>query len=243
LWEALARGELRARVDDGHVVAHQLREPVQRDRDVDGTDDDQLRGAAVRLDEPVAVAARELRAGVGAVDELQLTGREVGPQRRGLLALELREELAVYVAEWLYEHLDVPAAREPDVERYVVGHAERGDAPPPRLEDFLRLVENRTLDAAVRHRAGHLSGLRRGHLRPERPRARAPRLDHRGERDLLARIGPLAQLAQIVESVDVVRGEEVVAVRKRRRHAAGQRLVALGPDERIEPDEAVGGAT
>src|SRR6266851_4950607 len=45
--------------------------------------------------------------------------------------------------------------------------------------------------------------------------------------------------AQVVKRLHVVCGQEVIAVRKRRHHATRERLVALGAEQRIEPDEPV----
>src|SRR2546427_9657555 len=47
------------------------------------------------------------------------------------------------------------------------------------------------------------------------------------------------QPPQIVKGLDVVGGEEVVAVRKGRRHSPSQGLVSVGSDQRVEPDQPV----
>src|SRR2546428_9838371 len=43
--------------------------------------------------------------------------------------------------------------------------------------------------------------------------------------------------AEIVERIQVVRGQKVVAVRQRRRHTSRQRLVALRTEQRGEPQQ------
>src|SRR5713226_5113358 len=44
---------------------------------------------------------------------------------------------------------------------------------------------------------------------------------------------------QVVKRLHVMSGQEVIAVRKRRHHASRERLVTLGAEQRIEPDEPV----
>src|SRR5207245_3583557 len=95
-------------------------------------------------------------------------------------------------------------------------------------------------------------------------RAGSPRLDHRGERDFLPRVGPRFELTQyfkhqsspgrnaaveagkeapeVIERLHVMRGQEVVAVRKRRRHPSRQGLITLRAQQGVEPDEPVRGA-
>src|SRR5579859_4908953 len=48
------------------------------------------------------------------------------------------------------------------------------------------------------------------------------------------------QPAEVVERVQVMRGQKVVSQRERRGHAARERLVALGAEQWVQPDEAVG---
>src|SRR5207248_330890 len=72
--------------------------------------------------------------------------------------------------------------------------AERAELRPARLDDSLRLLEHGALDTAVADGARHLAGPRDGHLRAERPRARAPGFHDRAEGDLLARRVPFPQL-------------------------------------------------
>ena len=57
IWKTVMRGELRPGVDDRDPITHQLGQTVQRNRDVDGPDDDEVRSPAERLDEPVAVSS------------------------------------------------------------------------------------------------------------------------------------------------------------------------------------------
>ena len=106
-------------------------------------------------------------------------------------------------SEGLDEHLDVAATGKPNLEGNVVGDAESRDLRLARLQDLLRLFEDGALDAPVGDRAGHLARARHHHPRAERPRARAPRLDHRGERDLLARLVPRPQLVEDLPHVRV----------------------------------------
>ena len=59
VWKTLLRGELRPGIDDRDPIAHQLGQAVQRDRDVDGPDDDEVRCPAKRLDEPITISFRQ----------------------------------------------------------------------------------------------------------------------------------------------------------------------------------------
>src|SRR5713226_2342116 len=98
--------------------------------------------------------------------------------------------------EGLNEYLDVTAARETHLECDFVRDSKRRDFRLAGLKDLLCLLENGAFDAAVRHRARHLSRAGHEHLRSEWPRARAPGLDHRRERDVLSLARPLVELVE-----------------------------------------------
>ena len=200
--KTLFGGELRAGVDHRHAISHQLRKPVQRDRDVDRADDHEVGRAPERLHENFPISPRELGPRGRARNQLRLAGRQVRSERRGLVAIQHPDELPVHLAERLHENLDVTAARQPDLERHVVGHAEGGDLRRARLQDLLPLLKNGALDAPVRNRAGHLARAGDQHLRTERPRARAPRLDHRRDGDVLAVARPLVELLKYFSHLD-----------------------------------------
>ena len=243
-------GELRPGVDDRDPIAHQLGQAVQRNRDVDGTDDDEVRSPAERLDEPITVSSGQAGHLRIALDHLDLTADQVGAHRGGLVFCERGDQALLRRCKWLHEDLDVPAAGKPDLEGNVIRDAESGDLRLARLQHLLGLLEDGALDAPVADRSGHLPGPRDGHGGPERTGAGAPGLDHSGEGDLLTGVVPLPQLvkdlahlgslyargaaikarqqpAEVVEGLHVVRGEKVVAVRQGRRHATRERLISL----------------
>ena len=77
-------------------------------------------------------------------------------------------------------------------------------------------------------------------------------LRRRGRRDVGRGLAPAPDvggprtaqdLAQPLEAGDRAGGEEIVDVRERRTHPRGQRLVAGGAGQRVEPDEPVAVAT
>ena len=75
--KTLFGGELRAGVDHRHAIAHQLRQPVQRDRDVDRADDHEVGRAPEGLHEKFSVSPRELSSRRRARNQLGLSGRQV----------------------------------------------------------------------------------------------------------------------------------------------------------------------
>ncbi len=174
----------------------QLGQPVQRDRDVDGADDHKMSGPAKRFDEPIAIAACELRARRRPFRDGGLAGDEVGAQRRRAVLVQELDQLLVDRGERLNENFDVPAAGEPHRKCHVVGDPEGSDLRLACLQHLLRFLEHRAFDASVGDRARHLSRSRHHHLRTERTRAGSPCLDDSGQRDLLLVLGPGLQLAQ-----------------------------------------------
>src|SRR5205823_5679358 len=129
LREPLVGGELGPSVHDGDPVAHQLGQPVERDGDVDGADDHQVRWPPVGLDEPVAVAGGLVGTG-DAFPQADLTGLQVGAQLCRPLGLDQVEQLQVFGRQRLDHHLDVAAAGEADLEGDVVGDAVGDESSP-----------------------------------------------------------------------------------------------------------------
>src|SRR3981189_1699678 len=78
------------------------------------------------------------------------------------------------------------------------------------------------------------------------PPPRSTPSTHRGLRASLppsyATVEAGKKAAEVIERLHVMRGQEVVAIWKRRRHTACQGLITLGAQKRVEPDEPVRGA-
>ena len=94
---------------------------------MDRSDDHEVGRAPERLDEKVSVPTRQLSPLRRARKQLGLAGRQVGAERRSLIAIQHPDELSMHRAERLDENFDVTAARQPNLEGHVVGHAEGGD--------------------------------------------------------------------------------------------------------------------
>src|SRR5207247_3970805 len=177
-------------------------------RERDRPNDHTVSRSSKRLHKTVPLAFRELRALRCAFDDLGVAGEEIRSQRRRLIAVEYREHLLLRATERLDENLDVAAACEPDLERDVVGHAERGDLRLTALQDFLRLFEDGPFDASVRDGPRHLPRTRHQHLRTQWPRARAPCLDHGRDRDVFAGASPLVELAEELPHLDFLESRD-----------------------------------
>src|SRR5262249_47159942 len=88
-------------------------------------------------------------------------------------------------------HADGAAAGESDLPGGLVGDAEFESLGLAALDHVKRLGHDRALDAAARHRAEEIALAAADKVRAGRPRRRAPRLDHGGERDAAALFAPL----------------------------------------------------
>ena len=80
-------------------------------------------------------------------------------------------------------HTDRAAAGEPDLPGGLVGDAEFERLRLAALDHVERLGHHRALDAAARHRAEEIALVVDHQIRADRPRRRAPGLDHGRERD------------------------------------------------------------
>jgi hypothetical protein len=85
---------------------------------------------------------------------------------------------------------DLAAAGQADVPRFAVVDAELSEAWLGSGEDFLGDLHHRALDAAAGHRADDLASVLDRHLRSDRLRRRALRVDHRREGDATAVLAP-----------------------------------------------------
>ena len=147
----------------------------------------------------------------------------------------------------------VPPQVRPDGERLVVGVAERDHAAgAARLEDVERLGDDRALDAATRHRAGHLAVLADGHGRARDRAGRSPRCRRPGrwppacrparQRSMSSRISFTRAItsAELLQRGQRVALHEVVNIRQGGRHSPRQRRVAGRHLQRVHPHHPVG---
>src|SRR5207248_8633289 len=79
----------------------------------------------------------------------------------------------------LDEHVDLTTARQSHAERHLVGDPVRDQTWLPAGEHLLRGQDDVALDAAVRDRPLDAAVVAHDELRPDRPRGRTPRPDHR----------------------------------------------------------------
>src|SRR5688572_23126736 len=99
--------------------------------------------------------------------------------------------------ERLDEHVNGPAAGEPDGERLVVGVAEGDDAALVRTREHgQRLLDDCTLDAAARDRPGDLAGVAHGHRGARVTGAGTLDADDTSHRDLVAGRTPPLDVVQ-----------------------------------------------
>src|SRR5262245_5051676 len=90
----------------------------------------------------------------------------------------------------LHIDADRPAAGEADLPGGLVGDAEFERLGLAALDHVERLGDDRALDAAARHRAEEIALALDAEVRADRPRRRAPGLDHGGKRDAAALFAP-----------------------------------------------------
>jgi cysteine desulfurase/selenocysteine lyase len=136
---------------------------------------------------------------VPAVERRRERDRAVcGPRRA-----EALERLARCAAHRLDVHLDAPAAREPDLPRALVGHAEREQLRRGPADHVDRLADHGGLDAPARHRSDERARRRHGELRAGRPRRAAPRARDRRDRHARAVVAPARRLRE--HGVEIVR--------------------------------------
>ena len=93
------------------------------------------------------------------LEDAELTHRHRGPSRTVATTSPPGPRAAARTSgahARLDEHLDGPAAREPHLPSALVAHAERDELGRPTADRLADLDDGRALDAASRHRAGHV---------------------------------------------------------------------------------------
>ena len=121
-----------------------------------------------------------------------------GPQLGGKLLVRPDGSTTGGLGDAALDREAIAAAGKADVPGVGVGDAEMQQARLAVAQDLGGDLDDGALDAAASHRAGHLSALADGHLRPRRARRRSAHSDHRRDRDSVPPLGPPAHVLDYI---------------------------------------------
>ena len=165
LWESLAVGEFRPRIDHRDAETEGVGEAGQRDRDMGSSEDEELRRSREGL-EKNAIATNWIllleqlgRSGIGGREQLTGAGpgADIGLQHHRSLGFQGADQLAMDVGERLDQNVHLAAAAQADRPGEVIAHAVVKQAGRLAFEDGLRLLENLPFETPAADRAGDLS--------------------------------------------------------------------------------------